>query len=401
MMPEDGAATTPYWCEVCHQKMMFQTGPKTLRREWCGVCKDPRQFSVRNPEHETPAEARADRHEPEMNHAAAIQMAREKPPADRPMRIDPETRSPMAQAAAKPSGKTAGKKLKAEKEQRRAAPQARGPGAMTRLARRVFGYAPAPVIQPDADARHDPQTEAARPGYIFDLYNVAITRGAGEESFRLQVRDLQLRRGEALALLGRSGTGKSTLLELLALVLRPNLSNEVFTFAPGNEIHDLVVNWRANGRGLDKLRAHNIGYVPQTGGLLPFLSVRKNISLPMRINGRVDRARVIQLAERLEIADQLDKLPHKLSVGQRQRAAIARALVNRPAVLLADEPTGAVDPEMARRVLDLMFEESAQSGAAVVIATHDEAEVAFRRLPTIRLKATLGDQGTIVRTEHE
>ena len=113
--------------------------------------------------------------------------------------------------------------------------------------------------------------------------------------------------------------------------------------------------------------------MPQTGSLLPFLSLRDNIMLPQRILGRADPAHTVALAARLGIAAVLDRMPAQVSVGQRQRAAIARALAHRPSVVLADEPTASVHPAQADDILNLLTQTAAEDGAALVISTHDAA----------------------------
>jgi putative ABC transport system ATP-binding protein len=216
-----------------------------------------------------------------------------------------------------------------------------------------------------------------------ELYRAAglvHRRQSGAYRFELAVPELAIRRGERVALVGASGSGKSTLLDLLALALAPDEA-EGFDFAPGDEAIDLAALWHRRARELDALRGRHVGYVLQTGGLLPFLSVRQNIALPGRLQG--ESAEVEALAERLGLADQLAKKPAALSVGQRQRVAIARALAHRPAVVLADEPTAAVDPTQAEEVMDLLVEHTARSGATLVVASHDHDLVAARKLAIV------------------
>jgi putative ABC transport system ATP-binding protein len=185
--------------------------------------------------------------------------------------------------------------------------------------------------------------------------------------FALEVPEFDLDEGEALALAGPSGSGKSTLLMMLALAAPPDAA-ERFTFAG----QDIARHWKAGRRdALADLRARRIGVVPQTGGLLPYLSVEENIALTQRIAGRPDAKRVRALAEELGIRAQLGKRPAELSVGQRQRVAIARALAHRPVLVLADEPTASVHPALADAVLELLKRECAAAGAALLVATHD------------------------------
>lgn len=197
--------------------------------------------------------------------------------------------------------------------------------------------------------------------------------------FALEVPEFDLAEGEALALAGPSGSGKSTLLMMLALASPPDAAGR-FAFA-GEDVGRL---WKDGRRdALADLRARRIGVVPQTGGLLPFLSVAGNIALTQRIAGVPDAARVRALAEELGIRAQLPKRPAALSVGQRQRVAIARALAHRPALVLADEPTASVHPALADAVLSLLKRECAAAGAALLVATHDPDRAAALGYPVL------------------
>jgi putative ABC transport system ATP-binding protein len=214
-----------------------------------------------------------------------------------------------------------------------------------------------------------------------EITDTAKRRGTGTSGeFALLIPHFAVAPGEAIAITGPSGSGKSTLLDMLALALKPDTAKR-FSIA---EVDAALLWQRDRADALARLRAGTLGYVLQQGGLLPFLSVRQNILLPQRLAGRIDPARLAALADRLGITDQLDKKPAALSVGQRQRAAIARALAHRPGIVLADEPTASVHPEMADTILALLVDTARESGAALVLATHDptRAEAAgFTLLP--------------------
>jgi putative ABC transport system ATP-binding protein len=210
-----------------------------------------------------------------------------------------------------------------------------------------------------------------------ELRGLVSRRGA----FVLQVPLLSVAAGQAVAIAGPSGAGKSTLLDTLALALPPGQADAILVAG-----HDAAPLWQRRAHdALAALRAAQIGYVLQQGGMLPFLTVGANIILPQRLAGRPDAAHAGLLADRLGIADQLHKLPGALSVGQRQRAAIARALAHRPAIVLADEPTASVHPEMADAILALLAETARDTGAALVLATHDPARAEAAGFTMLRL----------------
>jgi putative ABC transport system ATP-binding protein len=216
----------------------------------------------------------------------------------------------------------------------------------------------------------------AQPAPIYRLRDLRKSYASSGSRFELLVEELDVLPGEVIAVTGPSGSGKSTLLDMLALALRPD-GAEKFTFGPPPSGHDVMALWeRRDQDALARLRASYCGYVLQTGGLLPFLSVFDNIALTQRVAGRTDHALVKALAIRLGIADQLRKRPGQLSVSQRQRVAIARALAHRPTVVLADEPTASVHPALGAEISALLVEETRRTGAALVVATHDPELVA-------------------------
>jgi putative ABC transport system ATP-binding protein len=181
-------------------------------------------------------------------------------------------------------------------------------------------------------------------------------------------------RGAKIALIGESGSGKSTLLELLAMILKPSACGE-FLFAPSTgSAHDIGGLWLAGAADqLGALRSRHIGYILQYGGLLPYLSVRENIELSRRLLDLPIGDHAADLARRLGIEAQLDKLPDALSVGQRQRVAIARALAHEPKIILADEPTAALDPANSERIFALLVELADALGVTLIAATHAHA----------------------------
>ena len=213
---------------------------------------------------------------------------------------------------------------------------------------------------------------------LYRVENLSKTRRIGNVAFKLHIPDLSVQVGQFLAIVGPSGCGKSTVLDLLALVLSPDLDTDAQFILKENHLpaltgYNIAQLWRGqNGHALARIRRQSIGYVLQTGGLLPFLSVKKNIELTCRLSKvREWETRVQDIASKLGIEQQLSKKPGFLSGGERQRVSIARALVHRPAVVLADEPTAAVDKARAKSIV-MDFKRLAQDeGTGIVMVTHD------------------------------
>jgi putative ABC transport system ATP-binding protein len=181
---------------------------------------------------------------------------------------------------------------------------------------------------------------------------------------------LELARGEYISITGESGVGKSTLLNLIAGLEVPDTGTVELDGASVTALDD-------TGRTL--LRRDRIGFVFQAFHLLPHLTVAQNVALPLSLAGTVRlqiAARVGELLAAVGLADAADSYPRELSGGEMQRAAIARALVHRPQLLLADEPTGNLDSETARSILALIREQVKQAGGAGILVTHSTAAAA-------------------------
>ncbi|MCP4119158.1 MAG: ATP-binding cassette domain-containing protein [Desulfobacteraceae bacterium] len=220
--------------------------------------------------------------------------------------------------------------------------------------------------------------------YVIKIKGLRHRRAQAGVTFELRVPELTLFEGEFAALVGPSGCGKSTLLDILGLVLKPLHVSEFFISGQNRSID--LTGLGEMGRAC--IRSRHLGYVLQTGGLLPFLTVRQNIGLPLRLIGDRDNAKVATVAEALNIGEQLDKRPAFLSGGQRQRVAIARALVHGPKIVLADEPTAAVDELTAVEIRDQLRDLSRSTGTTTIMVTHDKSLLRDRvdRVFSFRLK---------------
>jgi putative ABC transport system ATP-binding protein len=205
---------------------------------------------------------------------------------------------------------------------------------------------------------------------MLDIQGLMVERGSGAQCHRVRLPNLQLARGEIRAVTGESGCGKSTLLEAIGLLLAPQ---ELTHYQLGRERLDIRRLLNANDQAaLAAVRSRHLGFVLQSGGLLPFLSVRDNISLPRRMLGLPSRsAQVAKAVQVLRLEPLLGKLPQALSIGERQRVACVRALAHEPQVLLADEPTAALDPHSARRLFELLLDLVAQLGLSALVVSHD------------------------------
>jgi ABC-type lipoprotein export system ATPase subunit len=180
--------------------------------------------------------------------------------------------------------------------------------------------------------------------------------------------DLRLAEGEFVAIQGPSGCGKSTLLQILGGLDEPTAGDVLFRGEPRRRVRDLA-----------GFRARTVGFIFQSAHLLPTLTALENVQIPMfempwRPAERRDRARTL-LAD-VGLGDRLGHRPPQLSGGERQRVAIARSLANEPRLLLADEPTGSLDSENARRILTVLRDVQTRHGVTLVVATHDAAVAA-------------------------
>ena len=196
-----------------------------------------------------------------------------------------------------------------------------------------------------------------------------IAFGYSGSDFRLEIESLSIDRGEKAAFIGSSGIGKTTLLNLIAGIYLPD-SGEI-------DVDGRAVN-RMSDAERRAFRITEIGFVFQDFRLLEYLSVLDNIMLPYRLNRALEmsadvRGQAKSIASDLGIEDKLSKFPSKLSHGERQRVAIGRALITRPKILIADEPTGNLDPANKAHIMDILFDYVDNRDSTLITVTHDHA----------------------------
>jgi putative ABC transport system ATP-binding protein len=215
-----------------------------------------------------------------------------------------------------------------------------------------------------AEVTATPATQANQP--IIDVQNVVKTYSSGSLKVQaLRGVSLAVQPGEMLAVMGPSGCGKTTLLNCMSGLDRVT---EGAIFIEGTDLASL------NDRQKTSYRAQNMGFIFQTYNLLPVLSAVENVELPLVVSGvsaGKARKQAIAALDRVGLADRANNWPAQLSGGQRQRVTIARALVNDPAIVWADEPTGALDSKTATDIIDLMTTLNREQGQTFVIVTHD------------------------------
>src|SRR3989440_4345712 len=189
---------------------------------------------------------------------------------------------------------------------------------------------------------------------------------------------LDIEKGEFVAVVGRSGSGKTTMLALLGLLLKPTA---------GALFIDDIDTAKLGDRDRAHMRARKVGFVFQEYNLLSGLNVLENVMLPLRYvkDGEQGKQRAIELIDRVGLADRIKHRPTELSGGQMQRVAIARSMVNRPSLILLDEPTGAVDTETAQQLVDLLKRLNREDQVTIVLVTHD-TDISGQARRQIRLK---------------
>lgn len=214
---------------------------------------------------------------------------------------------------------------------------------------------------------------------IIDIKDIKRDFKLGAETVKvLKGVNLQIEKGDYVALMGPSGSGKSTLMNILGCLDTPSSGEYILN---GKDVSSL------NDDQLAEIRNKNIGFVFQTFNLLPRTTALDNVALPMVYAGysKVERnERATEVLTQVGLSDRMDHHPNQLSGGQRQRVAVARALVNRPAIILADEPTGNLDTKTSIEIMGL-FDEIHANGNTVILVTHEE-DIAEHAHRIIRLR---------------
>ena len=200
---------------------------------------------------------------------------------------------------------------------------------------------------------------------ILEVQHISKTYGKGETKVNaLNDVSFSVEQGEFVAIIGPSGSGKSTLLHILGGVDTPSSGNVII-----NGVNIATLNETA----LAIFRSRQIGLIYQFYNLIPILTVEENLTLPLLLDGRKpDKRQIEELIRTLGLEKRIKHLPNQLSGGQQQRVSIGRALVNNPALLLADEPTGNLDSENSREIISLLRKFNKEHKQTVIIITHDE-----------------------------
>lgn len=205
--------------------------------------------------------------------------------------------------------------------------------------------------------------------WAIETRNLTKVYGSGHtEVVALRDANIQVGHREVVALLGPSGSGKSTFLTAVGLI-NPPTSGRIFIDG------QLVMDGSQAFADLRRFRRRHVGFVFQKSNLIPFLSAVENVQIAMELDGHASwtaRGRALELLDYLGVADRADNMPSQLSGGEQQRVAIARAVANQPSVVLADEPTAALDKQRGRQVMELFRMVAHEQNGGVIVVTHDQ-----------------------------
>lgn len=213
--------------------------------------------------------------------------------------------------------------------------------------------------------------------FVVEIKDLTKVYGDGAQVRALDSVSLSIERGEFIAIVGPSGSGKSTLLNLIGALDRPTSGEVLISGKALSKVHDL-----------DRFRSETVGFVFQTHNLIPTLTSVENVEIPMyesKLSKSKRHARAIELLQLVGLGTRAHHLPSQLSGGERQRVAVARALANRPTILLADEPTGNLDSKTTLEIMGLLAELNRTEGTTLIVVTHNhEVARATRRVITLR-----------------
>ena len=212
--------------------------------------------------------------------------------------------------------------------------------------------------------QHNICNRTKMPSKATDVLSLNKLEFSFNEKPLINIKEFKVRTRERIAIMGPSGCGKSTFIHLVAGLLKPQKG----TIKIKNQDITKLEEWK-----IDRLRGQSIGIVFQRLHLLPSISILDNLLLAQKLaQTKVDRKSAIELLKRLDLEEWVNKLPHHLSQGQAQRAAIARAVIHKPALVIGDEPTSALDDDNAQEAIRLLNELSENVGFALLIVTHDK-----------------------------
>lgn len=231
---------------------------------------------------------------------------------------------------------------------------------------------------------------------ILDIQDLEVSRGGVGQAYEVSLSSLMLEAGDVAAIVGPSGCGKSTLLESIGLLLEPRAVKH-FQLVDFDIARDMSCSLRERESRWSRIRQHCLGFVPQSGGLLPFLNVKDNIELPRKLVGfRGSDSLLEEVIERLQLSALMRHSPAQLSIGERQRVSFVRAIAHRPKLLLADEPTAALDPVLAKELFALIVEIASAFKVAALIVTHE-----WSLVEAVGIKSIVGTVGHQRRTSFD
>ena len=231
---------------------------------------------------------------------------------------------------------------------------------------------------------------------ILDIQDLEVSRGGVGKAYEVSLSSLKMEAGDVAAIVGHSGCGKSTLLESIGLLLEPRTVKH-FQLVDFDIARDMTCSLRERESRWSRIRQHCLGFVPQSGGLLPFLNVKDNIELPRKLVGSSGSDVLLEeVIERLQLSALMRHSPAQLSIGERQRVSFVRAIAHRPKLLLADEPTAALDPVLAKELFALIVEIASAFKVAALIVTHE-----WSLVEAVGIKSIVGTVGHQRRTNFD